>query len=133
VDIQHAREFVRSNHRTVLCTRRRDGGVQLSPVLSNADPEGRIEISSNEPRAKVRNIRRDPRVSLCVTNDRFFGSWVQMDGTAEVLSLPEALEPLVEYYRRLSGEHEDWDEYRRSMVAEQRCLLKITLQRATGR
>jgi PPOX class probable F420-dependent enzyme len=130
MEIDDAREFIAANHRAVLATRRRDGGIQMSPVLAAVDDEGRVVISSNEGKAKVLNLRRDPEASVCVFTNRFFGDWLQVDGRAELLSLPDALEPLVDYYRRVSGEHEDWDEYRRAMVAERRCLIRITIGRA---
>lgn len=130
MDIDDAREFVKRNHRAVLCTYRRDGTAQLSPVLVGVDADGRLEISSIEPRAKVRNLRRDPRATVCVFPDKFFGgSWIQLDGTAELLSLPGAMEPLVEYYRRLSGEHPNWDEYRAAAVEGQAVLIKIAIER----
>jgi PPOX class probable F420-dependent enzyme len=123
-----ALEFIRHNHRAVLATRRRDGGVQLSPVLATVDAEGRVVVSTREGAMKTRNLRRDPRATLCVMSERFFGEWHNVDGTAEVLSLPEAMEPLVDYYRRSSGEHPDWDDYRRAMEREQRVLLRITVE-----
>src|SRR3954469_13872422 len=105
MNIEQAREFVRSNHRAVFGTFRRDGRPQLSPVAVAVDDEGLVIISSRETAIKVKNVRRDPRVALCAMNDRFYGDWVQIDGTADILSLPDAMEPLVEYYRSISGEH----------------------------
>jgi PPOX class probable F420-dependent enzyme len=130
MEIDAARDFIRDNHRAVLATRRRDGSVQMSPVLAAIDDAGRAIISSNEGKAKVLNLRRHPEASVCVFTNRFFGDWLQVDGTAEILSLPDALEPLVDYYRRVSGEHDDWDEYRSAMVNERRCLIRVTIQRA---
>jgi len=125
-----ARDFVRNNHRAVLTTRRANGDPQLAPVICGVDAGGRVAVSTRETAFKVKNIRRDPRVSLCVLNDRFFGDWVQVDGTAEVVSLPEAMDLLVEYYRSLAGEHPDWDEYRGAMQRERRVLVRVELQRA---
>jgi PPOX class probable F420-dependent enzyme len=130
VDVDRAREFIRNNHRAVLATRRANGDPQLSPVLCGLDAEGRVTVSTREPAMKVRNLRRDPRVSLCVLNDGFFGDWVQLDGTAEVVSLPDAMELLVEYYRSVGGEHPDWDEYRAAMERDRRVLVRIDLERA---
>jgi PPOX class probable F420-dependent enzyme len=130
MDIEKAREFIRNNHRAVVCTYRRDGRPQLSPVTVGVDDEGRVEVSATESRAKVRNLQRDPRASVCAFTDAFFGPWVQVDGRSEIVTMPDALEPLVEYYRRISGEHPDWDEYRSVMVQESRCLIKITIERA---
>src|SRR4030095_14517089 len=112
MDLDEARRFLASNHRAVLAARRRDGSPQLSPVLVGLDREGRATVSTRETAMKTLNVRRDPHVWLCVLNDRFYGNWIQLTGTAQVLSLPEAMEPLVEYYRGISGEHPDWDDYR---------------------
>ena len=130
MDLDAARDFVRNNHRAVLSTRRANADPQLSPIVCDVDAAGRIAVSTRETALKVKNIRRDPRVSLCVLNDRFFGDWIQVDGTAEVVSLPEAMDLLVEYYRSLAGEHPDWDEYRGAMERERRVLVRVELQRA---
>ena len=106
-----AREFVASNHRAVLITRRSSGGLQTSPVLAGVDGEGKVVISTREGAYKARNLRRDRTAVLCVVSDRFFDSWMQIEGSAQIVSLPEAMEGLVDYYRRISGEHPDWDEY----------------------
>jgi PPOX class probable F420-dependent enzyme len=126
MDIAEALEFVRHNHNAVLATMRADGSPQLSPVLAGADDGGRIVVSTRETAVKTRNLRRDPRVVLCVVTKDFYGPWVQVTGTAEILSLPEAMEPLVEYYRGISGEHPDWDEYHEAMRSERRVLVRIT-------
>jgi len=130
MDLDRAREFVRANHRAVLSTRRADGAPQLSPVVCSVDANGMITVSTRETAMKVKNLRRGPRVSLCVLNDGFFGDWIQVDGTAGIVSLPEAMELLVEYYRSLSGEHPDWDEYRAAMERDQRVLVRIDIERA---
>ena len=120
-------DFLRPRHRAVLLTRRGSGGPQLSPVTFGVDAEGRVVVSTYPQRAKVANARRDPAVSLCVLSDDWDGPWVQVDGTAEVLDLPEALEPLVEYFRSISGEHPDWDDYRAAMVRQGKSLVRITV------
>ncbi|MDP9101599.1 MAG: PPOX class F420-dependent oxidoreductase [Actinomycetota bacterium] len=130
MDVDVAREFIANNSRTVLCTMRADGSPQLSPVNAALDSAGRVVISSRETAFKVRHMRRDPRAWLCVLPDAFYGQWVQVSGQAEILSLPDAMEPLVDYYRRLAGEHPDWSEYRAAMAAEQRCLIRVDIQRA---
>lgn len=130
MDLDAARRFLEENHRAVLATRRGDGGLQLSPVMVTLDDEGRAVVSATETRIKTRNLRRDPRAALCVMNDRFFGPWLQIEGTATILSLPDAMEPLVDYYRRVAGEHEDWDEYRSAMRRDQRVLIRIEIERA---
>ena len=120
-------EFLRPRHHAILMTTRRDGRPQASPNTCGVDPEGRIVISTYPERAKVANIRRDPRVTLCVLSDEFGGPWVQVDGVAEVLDLPESVEPLVEYFRCISGEHPDWDEYRQAMREQGKSLIRVTI------
>ena len=130
MDVSEALDFVRNHHRGVLATRRADGRPQLSVIVAAVDDAGRVVISTREPAMKARNIRRDPFVSLLVFTEDFFGPWVQLDGTATVLSLPDAMEPLVDYYRRLSGEHPDWADYRAAMQRDRRVLLRITVAQA---
>ncbi|MBE1488495.1 PPOX class F420-dependent oxidoreductase [Plantactinospora soyae] len=120
-------EFLRPRHRALLITTRPDGRPQSSPVACGVDASGRIVVSTYPERAKAVNIRRDPRVSVCVLSDDWNGPWVQVDGTAEVLDLPEALEPLVEYFRCISGEHPDWDEYREAMRQQGKSLIRVTI------
>jgi PPOX class probable F420-dependent enzyme len=122
-----AREFVDRNHRAVMVTRRSAGGLQTSPVTVGIDAEGKVVVSSRETAYKVRNLRRDPTATLCVFTDDFFGPWVQIEGAAEIVPLPEAMEGLVDYYRRISGEHPDWDDYRRAMVDQQRVLIRVAI------
>jgi PPOX class probable F420-dependent enzyme len=124
-----AREFVASNHRAVLITRRASGGLQTSPVLVGVDGEGKLVISTRESAYKTRNLRRDPAAVLCVFSDGFFGQWLQVEGTAQVVSLPEAMAGLVDYYRGISGEHPDWDEYRLAMQQQRRVLLRVSIAR----
>jgi PPOX class probable F420-dependent enzyme len=128
--LDRAREYVRGHHRAVLATRTRDGGIQQSPVLVGVDDEGRLTVSSRETAYKTRNLRRDPWAQLCVFPDDFFGDWIAVEGTADVVSLPSAMEPLVDYFRGLAGEHDDWEEYRESMRRERRVLIRITPERA---
>lgn len=125
-----ARQFIATNHRAVLATQRRDGHPQLSPVTCGVDAKGRVTISTRETAIKTRNLRRDPHASLCVFSDGFFGRWVQVEGEAEVVSLPEAMEPLIDYYRLISGEHPDWDDYRTAMIRERRVIVRMTIDRA---
>jgi PPOX class probable F420-dependent enzyme len=130
MDSDEARRFVQQHHRAVLATNRSDGRPQMSPVMAGVDDAGNIVISTRETALKTRNLRRDPRASLCVMNDAFFGEWIQIDGTATIVSLPEAMEPLVDYYRRVVGEHPDWEDYRRAMVRDKRVVLRIAIERA---
>ena len=124
-----ARQFIATNHRAVFATRRRDGQPQMSPVACAVDAAGRVVVSTRETAIKTRNLRHTPYASLCVFSDGFFGRWVQVEGGAEVVSLPEAMEPLVDYYRSNFGEHPDWNEYRSAMEREQRVVLHITPER----
>ena len=121
--------FVRPRHRGILVTTRRDGRPQLSPVTMGVDAEGRVVVSSYPERAKSRNAERNEQASVCVLSDDFGGEWVQLDGRIELLQQPEAVEALVEYYRSISGEHPDWDEYREAMVRQGKVLLRLTIDR----
>jgi PPOX class probable F420-dependent enzyme len=136
VDLHELLGFVQPRHHMVLLTRRSDGAPQASPVTGGVDDNGRIVISTYPERAKTINARRRPEVSVLVLSDDFGGPWVQVDGTCEVLDVPESIEPLVEYFRNISGEHPDWGEYRRAMVEQGKSLLRITPTRwgpvATG-
>jgi PPOX class probable F420-dependent enzyme len=130
MDIDEATEYVRLHHHAVLATLKQDGSPQLSPVTAGVDAEGRVIISTRETAYKVRHIRRDPRVWLCAFPDGFYGRWAQLEGTVEIVELPEAMEGLITYYRDISGEHPDWDDYRQAMVRDQRVIVAISLTRA---
>jgi PPOX class probable F420-dependent enzyme len=129
MDLDQAREFVRTHHHAVLATRSHSG-VHLSPVLVGLDEEGRLTVSSRETAFKTKHVRADPWVQLCVMQDSFFGEWVYVEGEADVVSLPDAMEPLVEYYRGISGEADDWDEYRAAMERERRVIIRVTPRKA---
>jgi PPOX class probable F420-dependent enzyme len=131
VDLDDARDFLRHNHHAVLATMRRDGTPQMSPVGVTVDDAGHAVVSSRETAIKTLNVRRHPRAWLCAFPDSFWGEhFVQVEGEASVLSLPEAMEPLVDYYRKISGEHPDWDDYRAAMEREKRVLIRLALTRA---
>jgi PPOX class probable F420-dependent enzyme len=130
VDTARAAGFLRAHHRAVLATSRSDGMPQLSPVTCTVDDEGRALISTRETAVKTKNLRRRPQASLCVFTDTFFGEWVQVEGNVEVISLPDAMDLLVEYYRRVSGEHPDWEDYRAAMIRDRRVIVRITITRA---
>jgi PPOX class probable F420-dependent enzyme len=136
VDLPGLLEFLRPRHHGVLVTSRSDGRPQLSPVTCGVDRDGRIVVSTYPERAKTRNARREPEVSMCVLSDTFNGPWVQVDGRAEVLDMPESLDGLVEYFRCISGEHPDWDEYRDAMRRQDKSLIRVEIERwgpiATG-
>lgn len=125
-------DFVRPRHRAILLTRRADGSPQGSPLTCGVDDAGRIVVSTYPERAKTRNAKRDERVSLIVLSDEWNGPWVQIDGTAEVIDSPDSVEPLVEYYRNIAGEHPDWDEYRSVMVTDRRVLMTMTVTHVYG-
>ena len=127
MELSLARDFLRSHPRSILATSRSDGRPQMSPIMHAVDDDGRLLVSSREPAFKVRNLLRNPAASVLAISDGFFGEWVQVDGTAEIVSLPEAMELLVDYYRRVSGEHADWDDYRRAMVTDKRCVIRISI------
>jgi PPOX class probable F420-dependent enzyme len=130
MDIEQAREIIRTQHRAVLATTRADGTPAMTPVTVGVDDAGRVVISSRQTAYKVKHLRRDPRAWVCVLPDSFFGRWIQVEGRAEILELPAAMEPLVEYYRGVAGEHPDWDDYRAAMVRERRVLIRIDITRA---
>jgi len=136
VDLETLLEFVRPRHKGTLVTTRRDGRPQMSPVSCGVDTDGRIVVSTYPRRAKAANARRDPRVSILIHSDDWNDPYVQVDGTAEVIDMPDAVEPLVEYFRCISGEHPDWDEYRQAMRNQNKSLIRITPERwgpvATG-
>jgi PPOX class probable F420-dependent enzyme len=125
-----AREFLRANHAAIMATFRRDGRPQMSPVGATVDEAGRVIVSTRQGAMKTRNLRRDPRISLLVLNPGFYGAWAQVEGTAEIVEQPEAMELLVDYYQRMSGEHPDWDDYRAAMVREGRVLVRFEIERA---
>jgi PPOX class probable F420-dependent enzyme len=127
---EDARGFLRERHHAVMATTRADGHPQLSPVLAVVDESGRVVVSTRERSVKVRNLRRDPHVALCLLSDDFFGGWAQVEGTVEIVELPEAMDLLVDYYQRATGEHEDWDEYRAAMRAEGRVVVRFDIERA---
>ncbi len=128
--VTRAREFLRTNHHGVMSTTRADGRPQLSPVTVAVDDEGRVLVSTRETAVKVTNLRRDPHVSVAAFTDGFYGDWVQVEGTAEIVGMPEALEVLVDYYRRAAGEHPDWNEYREAMVEQKRVVVRFAIDRA---
>ncbi len=133
VGLEQLLEFVRPRHHMVLTTFRADGSLQSSPVTGGGvDEQGRLVIASYPQRAKSANIRRTGRASVVVLSDEFNGAYVQIDGPAEVIELPDAVEPLVDYFRAVAGEHSDWDEYREAMVKQGKCLIRVTPQRWGG-
>ncbi|MCX4828229.1 MULTISPECIES: PPOX class F420-dependent oxidoreductase [unclassified Streptomyces] len=136
VSLDELLDFVRPRHRALLITARADGTPQASPLTCGVDGDGRIVVSTYPERAKTRNAKRDPRVSLVVLSDEWNGPWVQVDGSAEVIDSPDSVEALVEYFRCISGEHPDWDEYREAMVKQGKSIIRVTPEKwgpvATG-
>lgn len=130
MDLDEARAVVAGQHHAVLTTLRSDGTPQMSPVAATVDGAGRVVVSTRKTAFKVRNLRRDPRVWLCVLPDGFYGRWIQVGGSVRIVELPEAMEGLVDYYRRVSGEHPDWADYRAAMERDQRVLLQVELTSA---
>jgi PPOX class probable F420-dependent enzyme len=130
VDIDLARDFVRRHHWAVMTTYYPDGRAQLSPVTAGVDDAGHVVISTRETATKTRNVAADPRVVLCALTKAFVGEWILIEGRADIIHLPEAMQPLVDYYRGIAGEHPDWDDYRAAMVRDQRVLVRVTITRA---
>ena len=130
MDTGRAASFLSGHPRAILATSRADGRPQLSPVVAAVDSAGRVLISTRETAVKAKNLARDPRASLCVISDAFFGEWIQAEGNAELIHLPDAMPLLEDYYRALSGEHPDWADYRAAMRRDQRLIVRITIDRA---
>jgi PPOX class probable F420-dependent enzyme len=130
MEIDEALEVIRTQHHAVLATLRADGTPAMTPVTANVDDDGAVVISTRQTAYKVRNLRRDPRGWLCVLPDGFYGRWIQVAGTIEIVELPEAMQGLIDYYRSTAGEHPDWAEYRAAMEHDQRVLLKMTVTAA---
>jgi PPOX class probable F420-dependent enzyme len=133
VGVDWATDFLTGHHRAVLVTTRADGRPHTSPVLCGLGRDHRVNVSTVETAVKTKNIRRDRRVSLCVLSDEFFGEWIQVDGEAEIVGLPQAMDGLVALYRTIAGEHPDWDDFRAAMVRERRVLLRVAIERAGPR
>ncbi|WP_345434368.1 PPOX class F420-dependent oxidoreductase [Actinoallomurus vinaceus] len=130
MDRRRALDFIAKHHRAVMVTFHADGRPQTSPVLCAVDDASRVVVSTRETAVKTRNVMREPRVTFCVFTDAFFGEWMQVDGEAEIVRLPEAMEPLIDYYRKISGEHPDWDDYRAAMERDRRVVIRATITRA---
>ena len=130
MDIGRATSFLSTHPRAILATMRSDGRPQLSPVVVAVDDDGRVLVSTRETAIKAKNLARDPRASVCVINDGFFGEWIQAEGNAELIHLPDAMPMLEDYYRRISGEHPDWDDYREAMRRDKRLIIRIAIDRA---
>ncbi len=130
MDPDRAREFLSRNHRAVIITTRSDGSPQASPVVAGIDGEGRAVVSTRETAMKAAHVRHTSRAALCVMQDSFFGDWIQVEGPAHLVPLPQAMEGLVALYRQVAGEHPDWDDYRSAMERQRRVLLAIDIERA---
>ena len=130
MDTAAALDFLRANHRAVMATTKADGSTQLSPITVGVDAEGRVVVSTRETAYKVRHLHALPYAAICAFTDGFFGQWIQVEGPVDIVSLPEAMEPLVDYYRSISGEHPDWDDYRATMERDRRVILRMTVERA---
>ena len=130
MDIEEARQFLRENHNVVVCTLRQNGEPTMSPITAGVDDDGYAVISSRETAYKVKHLRRDPRVWLCCLTKQFYGQWLLITGRATIVSLPDAMDGLIDYYRRISGEHPDWDDYRQAMERDRRVIVRITIERA---
>jgi PPOX class probable F420-dependent enzyme len=130
MDVADALAFLRRHHNAVLATTRSDGSTQMSPITVGVDRDDRVVVSTRETAYKVKHLRARPRAAICVITDRFYGDWLQVEGPVEIVWLPDALEPLVDYYRDIRGEHPNWDEYRATMVRDRRVLLRMTVERA---
>jgi PPOX class probable F420-dependent enzyme len=136
METEKALEAARATHQSILVTLRKDGRPQLSNVLHYVGDDGVVRVSTTADRAKYANLRRQPWAALHVDGSSFW-SWAVLEG--EVSLSPVAADPddptvaeLVDYYRAISGEHDDWDGYRAAMVSEQRLVVHLTPTRAYG-
>ena len=130
VDTAAALDFLRANHRAVMATTKADGSTQMSPITVGVDGDSRVVVSTRETAYKVRHLRALPYAAICAFTEGFYGQWIQVEGPVEIVPLPEAMEPLVDYYRSISGEHPDWDDYRAAMERDRRVILRMTVERA---
>ncbi len=130
MDTAAALDFLRANHRAVMATTKADGSTQMSPITVGVDADSRVVVSTRETAYKVRHLRALPYAAICAFTDGFFGQWIQVEGPVEIVPLPDAMEPLVDYYRSISGEHPDWDDYRAAMERDRRVILRMTVERA---
>lgn len=121
-------DFLRTRKNAVILASRTGGEPQLSPVTYGVDEAGRIVVATYPDRAKAVNLRRNPAASVISLGADFNDPWVQVDGTAEVIELPDSVEPLVDYFRAVAGEHSDWDEYRQAMRDQGKSLIRITIE-----
>ena len=130
MDVEQAVAFIRTNHRAVIATTRADGKPSLTPVAVAVDGDGKVVVSTRQGAMKVAHLRRSPYATVLAMGDGFYGEWAQVEGPVEILELPAAMDGLVDYYRRVAGEHPDWDDYRSAMERERRVLLRLTIERA---
>lgn len=129
MEVERAQEFLRKNHWGILATRRKNGGLQMSPVTVGLDDQGRAVISSRETAYKVNNLRRDPRAALCAITPSFHGEgWVQINGAATIVSMPEALDDLIALHRQAYGEHKSWPDFHQRMIRERRVIIRIAVE-----
>lgn len=130
MEIAEAKKFLRDNHHGVLVARKRDGSLQMTLVSPVIDAEGKVIITARDTTYKVKNIKRDPRVSLLVYGDQFHGSnYIQIDGKAEVLPLPQAMDIVLDWHRQIRGEPKSWDEIREKTLSEGRIAIKVTIEK----
>lgn len=129
MQIDEVQEFLADNHRGVLVARKRNGSPQMTLVTPAVDAAGRVVISARGNTYKVRNLRRDPRASLLVMGEKFNGSrYYQVEGKAEVIALPDAMDPLMDAYERILGDKMKPDETRRKIIDEDRVIIRIEIE-----
>ena len=130
MDIADAQEFLRHNHHGVLVARKRDGSLQMTLVSPVIGGDGRVTITARESTYKVKNIRRNPQVSLLVFGEKFNGSnYIQIDGKAEVIAQPQAMDIVLDWHRQIRGEPANWDEIRKKTLAEGRIAIRLTIEK----
>ena len=130
MDIAEAQEFLRHNHHGVLVARKRDGSLQMTLVSPVIGGDGRVTITARESTYKVKNIRRNPQVSLLVFGEKFNGSnYIQVDGKAEVIAHPQAMDIVLDWHRQVRREPVSWDEIRKKTLAEGRIAIRLTIEK----
>lgn len=130
MEIADAQEFLKQNHRGVLVARKKDGSLQMALVSPTIDADGKVIITSRDSTYKVKNIRRNPQISLLVFGEQFNGSkYIQIEGKAEIIEHPRAMDIVLDWHRQIRGEPADWEEVRKKTLAEGRIAMRVTIEK----
>ncbi len=130
MEISEAREFLKNHHRGCLVTRKKNGSLQMTLVSPGLDVGGGAIITARDRTYKIKNIKRNPQISLLVFGDEFHGSnYIQIDGKAEIVPHPEAMDIVLNWYRQIHGEPKSWQEVREKILAEGRVAIRVTIEK----